>query len=286
MIVSFGTTVMMVTVARRVARRYGVTTIIRRYDGREDVVPITGGVAVMVGVVVAFSAAVAIAPVAPPTPVVVMAMLFGGIGLIDDLRPLSPWSRLAAEAAIALAMLSLAHPGMAPAALAAAVAWVVLIANSFNLADNMDGCAPAIGVAIAVCGGLAATSEGVPATAAVLAAASAAFLLFNRPPSSIILGDAGSLFLGSALAWVSLDIGELSVGGAATSMLLCGLLLVDTTVVVISRRRAGRSIFVGGTDHLSHRLVNMGAGPHAVVACLATASAVLGLGGVLSARGG
>src|SRR5438477_548004 len=80
------------------------------------------------------------------------------------------------------------------------------------------------------------------------------FLLYNWHPARIFLGDAGSLFLGFLLAALALELRSTAGHRAvlAAVVLLAGMALFDTTLVVVSRVRAGRSIMVGGTDHTSH----------------------------------
>ena len=86
------------------------------------------------------------------------------------------------------------------------------------------------------------------------------FLVYNWHPASIFMGDAGSLFLGLParrdLAQARWSTGY---GSSITAVVLIMFPAVfDTTLVVISRTRAGRSIMVGGTDHTSHRLNRLG----------------------------
>jgi hypothetical protein len=58
------------------------------------------------------------------------------------------------------------------------------------------------------------------------------------------------------------------------------VLLFDTTLVVVSRRRGGRPVFRGGTDHFSHRLVALGASPLQVVLITYGACSITGVIGV------
>jgi hypothetical protein len=57
--------------------------------------------------------------------------------------------------------------------------------------------------------------------------------------------------------------------------LLVGLVILDTTLVTVSRRRAGRALLTGGRDHLSHRLLMRLRSPHRVALVLAAAQAAL-----------
>jgi hypothetical protein len=55
--------------------------------------------------------------------------------------------------------------------------------------------------------------------------------------------------------------GELFVVG-----LTCGVVLLDTTLVSVSRTRRGVSLLTGGRDHLSHRLLGRLGTPRRVAA--------------------
>jgi UDP-GlcNAc:undecaprenyl-phosphate GlcNAc-1-phosphate transferase len=75
------------------------------------------------------------------------------------------------------------------------------------------------------------------------------------------MGDAGALFLGVLLATLTIRLNpdtQTSIGSFATPILLLAIPILDTTVAVLSRLRRGVSPFLGGKDHLSHRLVRSG----------------------------
>jgi UDP-N-acetylmuramyl pentapeptide phosphotransferase/UDP-N-acetylglucosamine-1-phosphate transferase len=68
-------------------------------------------------------------------------------------------------------------------------------------------------------------------------------------------------------------------------VLLVGPALFDTTLVVISRTRSRRRIYIGGTDHTSHRLVLLGMTSVGATVCLTVATACCSALGVLVAVG-
>ena len=94
-----------------------------------------------------------------------------------------------------------------------------------------------------------------------MAGATLGFLIWNRVPARIYMGDAGALFLGVLLATLTIRLNpdaQTSIGSFATPILLLAIPILDTTVAVLSRLRRGVSPFLGGKDHLSHRLVRAG----------------------------
>ena len=123
--------------------------------------------------------------------------------------------------------------------------------------------------------------------AVVVAAACMAFLLYNWHPARIFMGDAGSLFLGFVLAVIALKLRTPVPHGASivAVILLVGPAVFDTTLVVISRVSHGRPIYIGGTDHTSHRLVLLGVPRIGVTAVLVGGTAASCTLGVLVAEG-
>jgi len=113
------------------------------------------------------------------------------------------------------------------------------------------------------------------------------FLVFNRHPAKIFMGDAGSLFLGYLLAVIALKLRFVVAhpSGVVALGLLTGPALFDTTLVVISRLRAGTSILVGGTDHTSHRLLRLGLSMNGTLGVLAAGAVISTTAGVAVGRG-
>jgi UDP-GlcNAc:undecaprenyl-phosphate/decaprenyl-phosphate GlcNAc-1-phosphate transferase len=271
-----------------------------REDGRHRrATPYLGGVAIAGGTV----CAVAIAAPAPDEQLLVIAgtaTIVWALGLTDDLRPLNPAFRVIVECLCASALVAvgvhadlLAGAGLVGRVVddAGTVAWIVVLTNSFNLLDNMDGAAAAIALATSPFLALLALATGRPGLAALLiavAAGSAGFLVHNWPPARIFMGDSGSLFLGYVLTTSAVltctgasDATPARVtAGACALLLLTFVAVADTGTVLVSRWRAGRRWTQGGADHLAHRLRVAGLStPHAALALAATAAvtAILGV---------
>jgi UDP-GlcNAc:undecaprenyl-phosphate/decaprenyl-phosphate GlcNAc-1-phosphate transferase len=279
--------VALVPLVRRVAIGYGVTD--RPAPGKlhRAPTPYMGGVAI---VVAAFAASSFLPGWSAQAAVILGAAVMIAIaGLVDDMRTVSPRSRLAIEIAASLAA---AAAGArvditgGPIDWVLTVGWLVVITNSFNLLDNMDGAAGIIGTTTALGLVIAAGSQGqvlVGGLAALVLGACLGFLAYNWYPAKIFMGDAGSLFLGFLLAVIALKLRFPAdrLGGIAAVVLLAGSALFDTTLVVISRLATGRKVYLGGTDHTSHRLLHLGVSVQttAIVMAFGTASCVvLGLG--------
>ncbi len=97
----------------------------------------------------------------------------------------------------------------------------------------------------------------VVAGSAALCGACLGFLPYNLAgPAKIFLGDGGSMPLGFAVAMLVASAArgaEPSLLSLLTGLALVGLPVLDTTLVIVSRRRRGISVLTGGQDHLTHR---------------------------------
>ena len=172
----------------------------------------------------------------------------------------------------------------------ATVLWIVAMTNAVNFLDNMDGLATSLAaVAAASTFVLASAAEQkVVATAAsAVVGACLGFLIYNRRPASIYMGDAGSLFLGYLLAVVvvQVDPAQTPPRSWLVPALLLGIPVLDTTTVMLMRWRNGRALYSGGRDHLSHRLVALGWAPTDAVLTLVGCQALLGGLAALVGRG-
>jgi UDP-GlcNAc:undecaprenyl-phosphate GlcNAc-1-phosphate transferase len=188
------------------------------------------------------------------------------VGTIDDRVNLSPWLRVGATiaAGVGLWVGDLGwniFPGSG-LDLALTVAWVLGLVNAFNLMDNVDGACGSVAAAASVGIGAFALVKGDVTLAAVafgLVGGCLGFLRSNLArPARIFLGDGGSMpvgFIVAATAIAGPPIADLGNGAVLTAALLVGLVIFDTTLVVISRRRRVVSLLTGGRDHLTHRLL-------------------------------
>jgi UDP-GlcNAc:undecaprenyl-phosphate GlcNAc-1-phosphate transferase len=283
--------VVLVPVARRAALRLDITDRPAPGSWHRDPVPYLGGVALAAAALAA--AAGASGWERDALLLVGGAVAVAAVGLVDDVGTAPPALRLAVEAAAAAAAFAggcRVDIGPEPIDFLVTVAWIVTITNGCNLLDNVDGALGAVGGVMAGAVGVAALLADqflVGGLALAIAGACLGFLVHNWHPAVIFMGDAGSLFVGFLLAALALrlDTPVAPVAGAVAAALLAGPALFDTTLVVISRVRAGRSILVGGTDHTAHRLRRAGVGPGASVVVLAAGAALWGAAGVAVARG-
>jgi UDP-GlcNAc:undecaprenyl-phosphate GlcNAc-1-phosphate transferase len=245
-------------------------------------VPYLGGVAIALGITITTLAAVYVGGNKNgenagqlkdlALTVLLPALLLGAMGLIDDLRSLSPWPRLIAQSVVgtvvAIVIVNSGTTGTpfgtSTINTAVTIFWIVGICNSINFFDNLDGAA-AGAVAIAALGVFVIAfdrgQELVSALSVVTAGATIGFLMWNKSPAKIYMGDAGALFLGIiiSVATIRLNPGiEPTWKSLTIPVILLAVPLLDTCVAVFSRISRRVSPLTGGKDHLSHRLVRAG----------------------------
>ena len=221
------------------------------------------------------------------------AIVLGIVGLVDDHRSVDPRIRLALQigtASLAVAAgLRVPATGVAAVDVAITLLWIVGITNAFNFLDNMDGLASGVAAAagiavfmLAILGGQRVTSS----VAAALVGACLGFLVYNRRPASIYMGDTGSLFLGFVLSVLTIEVDPNFSPPAsfAVPVILLALPILDTVTVTLARVRRRRRISIGGRDHLSHRLVARGLSPGMAVWVLVIAEGAVGALAVLAGR--
>ncbi len=219
-------------------------------------------------------------------------------GLVDDYRGLPVLTKLLAQLAAAGILVAaglfvdLALPVWVDGILT--VLWIVGITNAFNLLDNMDGLAASVAAAAALGFLVLTTSQGgvaAPLAAAVLGA-TLGFLIHNRYPARIFMGDAGSFLLGLLLAVLGLELqtgrGSSEPWAAAlVPVLVLAIPIFDTTLVTVSRGRRGHNpLTTPGRDHFSHRLARRGISISGVVLRVALAGVACSGLAVAAARSG
>lgn len=193
------------------------------------------------------------------------------VGAVDDVRPQKAGLKLAAQF---IAVLPLLWAGVRirlflPSPVLSGVVtafWLVLLMNSFNFLDNMDGLCATVAGTIAVVLAVAALQGGqnwVPALFLCFAGSMLGFLFFNFHKASIFLGDSGSLLIGYLLAAFSILItfyqpGQSSGLPVLIPLAVMGVPLFDTASVILIRMRNRKPIWIGDRNHFSHRLRDLG----------------------------
>jgi UDP-GlcNAc:undecaprenyl-phosphate GlcNAc-1-phosphate transferase len=274
---AFAATVLCVPLVGQGARALGLYAFPTDDRWHQQAVPKIGGVAMVVPLTAAIGLTGFAAELRPLAAAVTLMFL---LGLVDDLRPIRPTTKLVGQMLVAATYLLLSPPihlfGHPIADTAIAFFWIVGITNALNLLDNIDGLAAGVagiaGASFLLVLVLTGPSGPLALAVAAFVGIAAGFLVYNFHPASIFMGDGGSHLLGSFLACATLVSTSARGAGLATSAAIPVVLLLipifDTAFVAVLRGLEGRSAFLGGRDHTSHRLVALGMGERRAVLLL------------------
>lgn len=216
--------------------------------------------------------------------IAVLAFLLAQVSWRDDTRGLNALPRLGSHVLAAWAgSLLLPGPvlqGWVPIWLDQALvvlAWVWFV-NLFNFMDGIDGITGAETAAIGLGLFLLALQapgqdlgDGVPAL--LLAAAALGFLVWNRPPARLFLGDVGSVPLGFLAGWLLLDAA--ARGALAPAIILPLYYCADASLTLIRRLARHERVWEGHRQHWYQRAVDRWQSPARVVLTISAGNVVL-----------
>jgi len=284
--VAFLVAALLVPLTSRLAFRYGAVVHPRADRWSRQVVPILGGLAVAITVG-------AVAWLAVDKGTTLAAWLVGlvgltAIGLMDDLWDVRPRYRVLAEALLGAGFMIVVFDDQqvlprTAIALAGALA-IPVMTNATNLVDNSDGLASSLSAETSLTIALSAMVAGMHGNeiglGLVIAGACLGFLIHNRPPARVFMGDAGSRMLGCALAGCGtllihdamLHPSPQATAAALAIPLAAFVQFGDVAMVSVTRIRRGVSPFKGGVDHTAHRLVRAGLQPGEMLVVVGLAS--------------
>ena len=258
-------------IVRRAAVRWAVMDTPNERSSHSTPIPRGGGIAIAIVVVTgvlvgairgdlnwALALAIAVPGVAVAT-----------VGLVDDIRSLSPLVRLSVHIIGAVTgLFLLVRPGGVGAAVnvpeipvAALLALMTIVGtvwfiNLFNFMDGIDGLAATeaafIAFGLGVLGHWASPTD-FRLAATLIGAASLGFLVLNWPPAKLFMGDVGSGFLGLVLAIVSLAAVNAGVSVWAVGI-LPALFVVDATATLARRLVDRRSLVTAHRSHVYQKL--------------------------------
>jgi len=256
-LIALATALVLTPVAGRLGRSLGLVD--RPGDdlkihGRE--IPTLGGVAVA-----AAMAATSLAPdVAWPAGGLTAAVAIALVaGTVDDVRPLQPVARVAAlSAAGVVLVIGTGFSDLGPAAGIGIVLLVLACANAVNILDGQDGLAAGVAAiaALGLTACLLVEVDAVPPLPLALGGALAGFVVWNRPPARVYLGNGGAYAVGVLLAVPAV---LLTMAGGWRGLLAAGACLAVPAfeiVFTVTRRAVAREVLSAGDRFHSYDLVS------------------------------
>ena len=265
----------------------------------EGTIPLTGGVGMFVGFALA-SLTSGLLVGETVALVVALGLLVVG-GAADDMHDITPRAKLGLQLIAALLMTSWAGVyvmtlgnlfGFGPVnlynwAIPFSVVCALGVMNAINMLDGLDGTAGGTTLVAALWLAYAALEQSLGHQALLLlflAAAIAGFLVWNmrlpplRSQARVFMGDAGSLMLGLALCWFSIDLTQ--GGGRTLPPIVCvwilAVPLLDMARVMFLRVVRRVDMLDADREHLHYLLLERGIPPHQAALILIGASALTG----------
>ncbi|MFA5864964.1 MAG: MraY family glycosyltransferase [Phycisphaerae bacterium] len=233
------------------------------------------------------------------------------VGLIDDVKDIRPWQKLLGQAVCSLFLVwASVKPALQPIfavvgitvspvlhdilAYLTVLVFVLGASNSLNLLDGLDGLCTGVTaimtVGLFVLATHLATWASHPTldpirliTTMSLVGAALGFLVYNRHPAKIFLGDAGSILLGFIIAAVMMLLATRNPRWWLASMMIFGLPILDTGTALIRRALNKRPLFVSDRGHIYDQMIDRGIPMQRTVAINYLLSALYALIGILGA---
>ena len=272
-VVALALTAAVTPLVARLAVRVGAVDPVQERGLAQTQTPLLGGLAILVGVLVA--GALFLPASSEMRGILGAAALITAVGIVDDVRELSPGLKLLGQAAAGLiCVLSgvrvddftfpfLGRVDLGELGGPLTLLGLVAVMNVVNFSDGVDGLAAgvcaisAIGFAI-IAFDLREDAAGV--LAACIAGSALGFLVHNFHPASVFMGDSGSNLLGLLLGGVIVE-GSLKTNALialVVPLVILAVPFLDTGFVVAKRIKYRRPVYQGDSNHFHHRFHRMG----------------------------
>jgi len=284
-ITSFVIAFLIVPVVIKYSLRKNLVDIPGRRKIHKKVTPSMGGIAIFIGFFISSLIWIDIQGWGSIKFILVALFVIFFIGVRDDLVPLRPMIKLVGQIMSASLLIFLFDLRIKsfygifgvhelPLVISYAITYftIIVITNSFNLIDGLDGLAGTISIVALLAFGVwffLVDDQIFSILSFAMLGAIFAFLIFNWEPSEVFMGDTGALVIGMMLAILVIHFIDLnyslpatlpykfnaSVGTAACFIIIP---LVDTLRIVILRLSKGQSPFKPDKSHVHHAIMRLG----------------------------
>jgi len=220
-------------------------------------VPRTGGISLMAGIMSGWVVLIQFWAWWIVLPALGLFML----SIVDDMRGLSPQTRLSGHFIAGLFVLwgaSISIVWAVPTLL-----FIVWVTNLYNFMDGSDGLAGGMTFFGFTFYGIAGLMNGNDTFAMMnfsVSSAGLAFLFFNSHPAKIFMGDAGSISIGFLAAAFGVWGWQHDYWPFWFPMLIFSPFIADATATLLVRMRRRKKLAEAHRDHYYQRLVLMGWG--------------------------
>ncbi len=229
-------------------------------------------------------------------------MIIVGVGVLDDHKDLSAWSRILFHIIAVLVVVS--YDGVVLNSLGwifgffefklhtwavfFTVFCVIGIMNAINMSDGIDGLSGSLSLVSLVFISYFAYMGGRNdhlMVALLVCSVLVPFLLFNlgvfRAFRKVFMGDAGTTLIGLLIAILLIDLsqGENAVFRPVTAIWLLAIPLIDTFTIILRRIMNGKSPFKADREHLHHFFVRSGISDRKALLIITVLSLIMALFG-------
>jgi UDP-GlcNAc:undecaprenyl-phosphate GlcNAc-1-phosphate transferase len=284
---SFGLTIVLTLLALKLFPKLNLLDRPEKYGLKRKPIPYYGGLVIVLVFVI--SALLFTEIDKNVLGVIIGGVLIAGVSFLDDLKDVNPWIRLFVQILAAFTIVvsgigieSISNPlggvielnqyavdipfgdNLITFTILAdifTIIWIVLIVNTMNFLDGLNGLVSGVGVIASITIFVLSIGEHniidqttISTLAVVLASACFAFWIFDFYPARILMGDTGSMFIGFLLAVFAIFSG----GKIATAFLVLGFPILDAFWVIMRRIMKKQSPLKGDLKHLHHRLLEVG----------------------------
>ncbi|WOO88649.1 MraY family glycosyltransferase [Mollicutes bacterium LVI A0078] len=204
--------------------------------------------------------------------------IFGGllviVGVYDDMKNMRAYKKLIFQFLIAFGT-CMYIPGFTQLNLGSFVIdftttqaviiqsiWIVTLINAFNLIDGLDGLSSGLATISLSFLWIVMQMTGIlvgDIYVVIMIGSLLAFLFYNFYPSTIFLGDAGSMFIGYYIGVITLSqYKSFTITTTGILVLVAFIPLLDILLAMIRRRANNQKIFSADALHFHHRLLRRG----------------------------
>jgi UDP-GlcNAc:undecaprenyl-phosphate GlcNAc-1-phosphate transferase len=303
--------IMLLPLLTRLAPRLGLLDHPNERKRHRGIVPVVGGLAVVIAGCVALGIGLLFSP---PLRHLSWSLLAGVVvmliaGVADDRLALPPLLKAFLQLLAILLVVFLANVKIATLGggdgtmLAPAVAGTFTVlcllgyVNAINMVDGVNGLAGGmVAIALLFLTVMAALQGAVAAFLVALAflLATLTFLPFNvclpwRKHAAAFLGDAGSMTLGLIVGGLAVKLAGQPARGVVSPLAMAWILalpVMDTLVVITRRLLQRRSPFAADRMHLHHVLMDRGVSPGRTTLVLLVLTGAYGLYGLIGSLAG
>ncbi|MCL6572534.1 MAG: undecaprenyl/decaprenyl-phosphate alpha-N-acetylglucosaminyl 1-phosphate transferase [Bacillus sp. (in: Bacteria)] len=292
LVICFFASILLTPLVKKFAFKIGATDKPNHRKVHMKIMPRLGGLAIF------FSFIIGILVFNPGSEyhlsIVIGSIIIILIGMVDDIKEISPKLKLAGQIAAAAVVviggnlqvefIKLPFGGeidFGYLSIPITMIWIVGITNAINLIDGLDGLAGGVSsIALFTIAGMSVImgNDYVTVMALIVAVSTVGFLFYNFHPAKIFMGDTGALFLGYMISVLSLlGYKNITFISLIIPVIILGVPISDTFFAIIRRLVNKQPLSAPDKSHMHHCLLKTGFTHRQAVLLIYAMSTLFGL---------